>query len=66
MVLSVDGVVVLTEHVGMLHVGCRPFQAVEAEQAQAKNIVTDFGFVFVRGKDSGLALKLAQVVADQL
>ena len=65
-VLRVDVVVVLAENVGMFHVSCRTFQAVQTQQAQAENVLTDGGFVFVRGKFRRLFLQIAQIVTDQL
>ena len=62
MVLGVDGVVVLTENVGVFHVGRRAFQAVQAQQAQAENILADGRFVFVRGEFRRLTLQVAEIV----
>ena len=66
MVLSIDIVVVLTKNVGVLHVSCRTFQAVQTQQTQAEDIIADGRFVFIRGEFSGLTLQVAQIVADQL
>ncbi len=55
-VLRVDVVIVLAKHVRVLHIGCGTFQAVQAQQAQAENVLANRGFVFVRGKFCGLTL----------
>lgn len=66
MVLGIDSVVVLAEHVGVLHIGRRTLQTVQAQQAQTENIFADGGFIFIRGIVRRLTLQLAQIVADQL
>ncbi len=49
MILSVDVVVVLTEHVCVFHIRGSTFQAVQAQQAQAQNVFADGGFIFIWG-----------------
>ena len=49
MVLGVDVVVVLTQNVRVLHISRSAFQAVQAQQAQAENILADGRFVFCSG-----------------
>lgn len=66
MVLGIDSVVVLAEHVGVLHIGRRTLQTVQAQQAQTENIFADGGFIFIRGIVRRLTLQVAQIVADQL
>jgi hypothetical protein len=51
-VLGIDVVVVLTENVRVFHIGRRAFQAVQAQQAQAENVLADGRFVFIRGKSA--------------
>ena len=63
MVLGVDVVVVLTQNVRVLHIGRSAFQAVQAQQAQAENILADGCFVFVRGEFRRLTLEVAEIVA---
>ncbi|VFS58135.1 Uncharacterised protein [Kluyvera cryocrescens] len=55
-----------TQNVGVLHIGRRAFQAVQAKQTQAENVLADSGFVFVRGKFGSLLLQGTQIVAHQL
>ena len=66
MVLGVDVVVVLTEHVRVFHIGRSTLQAVQAQQAQAENILANRRFVFIRGEFCRLTLEVAEIVADQL
>ena len=56
MVLGVDVVIVLTEHVRVFHIGRSAFQAVQAQQAQAENVVANRCFVFVWGEFGRLTL----------
>ncbi|MNC45863.1 hypothetical protein D3C75_948530 [compost metagenome] len=55
-VLRVDIVVVLAEHVSVFHIGRRTFQAVQTQQTQAKNIFANFCFIAVWCEFSRLAL----------
>ena len=66
MVLGVDVVVVLAEHVRVFHIGRSAFQAVQAQQAQAENVLANRCFVFVWGEFSRLTLQIAEIVAHQL
>jgi hypothetical protein len=52
MVLGIDSVVVLAEHVRVLHIGRRTFQTVQAQQAQAENVLANGRFIFIRGKSA--------------
>lgn len=65
-VLGVNVVVVLTENVRMFHVRRRAFQTVQAQQAQAEDVLANGGFVFIRGKFRRLTLQFAQIVTNQL
>jgi hypothetical protein len=66
MVLSINIIVVLTQNVGVFHVGRRAFQAVQAQQAQTENVLANGGFVFVWREFCRLTLELTQIVAHQL
>ena len=66
MVLGVDVIVVLAEHVRVFHIGRSAFQAVQAQQAQAENVLANRRFVFIRGEFCRLTLEVAEIVADQL
>ncbi|MNP19554.1 hypothetical protein D3C76_1120910 [compost metagenome] len=66
MVLGVDVVVVLVQNVRVFHIGRRTFQAVQAQQTQAEDILANRRFVFVRDKFSRLTLQVAEIVAHQL
>ena len=65
-VLGVNGVVVLAEHVGVFHISRSAFQTIQAQQAQAEDILADSGFIFIRGIVCRLTLQVTQIVADQL
>ena len=66
MVLGINRVVVLAEYVGVLHIGRRAFQAVQAQQTQTENILADGGFIFIWGIVCRLTLQVTQIVADQV
>ena len=66
MVLGINLIVVLTQNVRVLHIGRSAFQAVQAQQAQAENVLANRRFVFIRGEFCRLTLEVAQIVADQL
>ncbi|CCK01949.1 hypothetical protein BN129_425 [Cronobacter sakazakii 701] len=55
-ILTINGVVILPEHMRVLHIGRRAFQAVEAKQAQTENILANHRFIDIRRERGGLTL----------
>ena len=50
MVLAVNLITVFAQHMGVLHICRRPFQAVQAEHTQTVDIITDSLLIFIQGK----------------
>ncbi|MNR34470.1 hypothetical protein D3C85_1522450 [compost metagenome] len=50
MIVGVDLFIELTEYVRVLHIGCRTFQAIEAQHPQAMYVIAHFGFIGIESK----------------
>lgn len=55
-VLGINVVVVLAEYVRVLHIRRSTFQTVQAQQAQAEDVLANRRFVFIGSKFGGLTL----------
>lgn len=55
-VLGVNSVIVLAEYVRVLHIGRSTFQTVQAQQAQAEDVLANCRFVLIWGEFCGLTL----------
>ncbi|MOA16395.1 hypothetical protein D3C78_1366080 [compost metagenome] len=65
-IVGVNLVVILTQYVGVLHIGRRAFQAVQAEHAQAVHVVADLGFIGIQSELSRLLQQSRHIVTGQL